>query len=133
MDSDGRTPLSYAAGLNSLEAVRLLISAGADPNLASEAKGYGGFTPLLCAASRGHENTVSVLIDNGANVRSKDHEGRNALTHASECGSRAVTRLLLDRGADPNAKDLSQRTPLFYAAAAGSKAWSRYFWNREFR
>ncbi|THZ44093.1 hypothetical protein D6C87_03845 [Aureobasidium pullulans] len=122
MDSDGRTPLSYAAGLNSLEAVRLLISAGADPNLASEAKGYGGFTPLLCAASRGHENTVSVLIDNGANVRSKDREGRNALTHASECGSRAVTRLLLDRGADPNAKDLSQRTPLFYAAAAGSKS-----------
>lgn len=121
-DHDGRTLLSYAAEMNSLEAVRLLLEAGADLSMESEGKGFGASTPLLYAASRGHADTVTLLLDKGADVRSKDREGRSALAHASKCGSQAVTQLLLERGADPNSRDLSQRTPLFYAAAAGSES-----------
>ncbi|THY00537.1 hypothetical protein D6D03_06447 [Aureobasidium pullulans] len=93
-DQYGRTLLSYTAQMNSVEAGRLLVNAGADLNMKSEEKGNEGLTPLLYAARGGHKDTVIALLDSGADVRSKDHEGRTALTLVSEHGFQAVARVL---------------------------------------
>ncbi|KAL2033341.1 hypothetical protein VTO58DRAFT_104055 [Aureobasidium pullulans] len=118
-DQYGRTLLSYAAQMNSVEAVRLLVNAGADLNMKSEEKGDAGFTPLLYAACGGHEDTVIALLDSGADVRSKDHGGRTALAYASNHGFQAVARVLLERGCDPDTEDNWQQTPLCLAAPKG--------------
>ncbi|THW80736.1 hypothetical protein D6D17_09829, partial [Aureobasidium pullulans] len=115
-DQYGRTLLSYAAQMNSVEAVRLLVNARADLNMKSEEKDDEGLTPLLYAARGGHKDTVIALLDSGADVRSKDHEGRTALAYASSHGFQAVARVLLERGCDPNSEDSCQRTPLCLAA-----------------
>ncbi|THY18268.1 hypothetical protein D6D00_08173 [Aureobasidium pullulans] len=118
-DQYGRTLLSYTAQMNSVEAGRLLVNAGADLNMKSEEKGNEGLTPLLYAARGGHKDTVIALLDSGADVRSKDHEGRTALTLVSEHGFQAVARVLLERGCDPNSEDNRQLTPLCLAASKG--------------
>ncbi|TIA69379.1 hypothetical protein D6C76_07864 [Aureobasidium pullulans] len=118
-DQYGRTILSYAAEMNSMEAVRLLVDAGADPNMESEAREFEGFTPLLYAAHRGHEDTVTVLLDSGADVNSKDRLAQNALAHASHSKSQAVARILLERGCDPDSEDHLQRNTLLLAAKEG--------------
>jgi ankyrin repeat protein len=119
-DQYGRTLLSYAAQMNSVEAVRLLVNAGADLNMTSEEPGDEGLTPLLYAAHEGHEDTVIALLDSGADVRSKDHAGRTALAHAIYHDFQAVARILLERGCDPNSEDNLQQTPL------GGAAWSDF-------
>lgn len=118
-DQYGRTTLSYAAEMNSMEAVRLLVDAGADPNMEPEAREFEGFTPLLYAAHRGHEDTVTVLLDSGADVNSKDRLAQNALAHASHSDSQAVARILLERGCDPDSEDHLQRNTLLLAAKEG--------------
>ena len=45
-----------------VEAVRVLLAAGADANKAK----LGGLTPMYIAASNGHAETVRVLLEAGA-------------------------------------------------------------------
>src|SRR5260370_26777836 len=55
-DTRGNSPLMYAAALGSLETMRLLLDAGADPNAANAFDA----TPLRRVA--GHAANVSVLV-----------------------------------------------------------------------
>ena len=56
-DSDGWTPMHYAAYCGHAEAVKFLIAHGADAN----AKNNNGMTPLHYAACRGHAEAVKIL------------------------------------------------------------------------
>jgi hypothetical protein len=92
------SPLTGAAYKGRLEAVRLLLDRGADPNLA------GGRTPLINAAEGGHVDIVSLLLDRGANIDKFTLGGQNALIRASGKGHLEVVKLLVARGADVNAR-----------------------------
>jgi hypothetical protein len=46
-----------------------------------------------------HKKTVEVLLDHGADVNMRDHEGRGALAAAIDRGCVEIVELLLDRGA----------------------------------
>jgi ankyrin repeat protein len=74
-DSEGRTPLMYAAGSDLLpvDVVKLLIDNGANVNAASgHAKGSdGGWTALDIARFRGHTPVVDVLLKAGAKPSGK--------------------------------------------------------------
>src|SRR5215472_10948154 len=74
---------------------------------------------LRDAAKRGDVDAVKSLLGKGANINSKDADGRTALLEASYWGQPDVVKLLLDKGADVNAADQSGHTAVVEAAQAG--------------
>jgi len=69
--SNGMTPLHFAAQFDFKELAELLITAGTDVN----AKRDDGWTPLHFAAAAGHKEIVELLIANGADVNAKRDGG----------------------------------------------------------
>ena len=49
MSCEGATPLALAAEVNNLDAIKVLVEGGADPNIPTEK----GTTPLMLAAGAG--------------------------------------------------------------------------------
>jgi ankyrin repeat protein len=98
------TPLLIAALDNQIEAVRLLLAAGADPNV----RGDEGESPLRFCAEKGHLEMARLLLLCGATKTI--HEGgppagMNALGLAATRLHVDMVRLLLAHGADPSIGD----------------------------
>jgi len=107
----GATPLMNAAAFGSLEAMRMLLDAGANVN----AKSYAGATALMWAASTPAK--VRLLVDRGADVNAVSAAGHNPLQLAAMSdGSAETVRFLLGRGANPQLVDQLKQTTLLAAA-----------------
>ena len=95
------------------------VARGADAN-----GGGGGFDrdlPLLhVAAEGGRDAVVEALLQNGADARAKDAEGRTALHACVEGHADACAKLLIRRGASVEARDVKGRTALDAATERGS-------------
>ena len=148
-DKRGTTPLMYAAAIGSLEAVKLLVDAGADANAKNafdatalmwaagniekvrlllskgadvKARSKIGRTPLLVAALHdGSSEIVQLMIEKGADVLARDKDGISVLEAAAYVNDADTVRLLLAKGANPNTKDELGATPLFQAASNGDR------------
>jgi len=121
----GTTPLMLASAFGSLEAMRLLIDAGADVNAHNEF----GSTALMWSVYDG--NRVRLLLDHHADVDAATKAKETALLIASSgADSEAVVRLLLERGANAKVVDATGASPLFAAAGAGNLAVVRLFLDR---
>ena len=90
VDCFGRTPLGKAAAVGDLEAVTLLVEAGADLNQLSsqnvdvstdEVEEWIFRKPLAWAALNDHEDVVKFLFDSGAEWRSLPKEPALTYTH----------------------------------------------------
>jgi ankyrin repeat protein len=92
--------------VNVREAIRILLDAGADPNIADNA----GKTPLI--ANAWDLEIAKLLLAHGANVNAQASDGFTPLLNA---GTLELTRLLLEHGADPFAKTKSGDTALDWA------------------
>lgn len=78
-DADkGMTALMYAVEAGRVEAVKLLIEAKANINLANKK----GTTALMYAALAGNMRLVQMLLDAGADVKAKDALGQTAFVLA---------------------------------------------------
>ncbi len=108
---DSGTPLLAAAAAGHLDAVRVLLEAGADPRL----KNANGEDALLHAVAPGHARIVDLLIDAGAEVDTRGPEGRAALSIAAWGGHETILKTLLDHGANVAVADAGGVTPLHYA------------------
>jgi hypothetical protein len=85
-------PLITAVHRGNLDAVRKLLSSGANPNV-SDTCFIKGWTPLIEAAYSGNVDAARLLLDAGANINAKTEYGRTALevATAADCGSTCST------------------------------------------
>ena len=113
VDAGGATPFWRAAQANDLPAMRILVAAGAEPNIPTE----GGVSPLQVTAGYGFEHDASTVVPDarfesvrylvdelGAAVRSTDSEGYTPLHGAAVVGENEIIRFLVASGADPTAR-----------------------------
>lgn len=87
--------LKHYAGKNDVSMTRLMLTLGADP----ETKTKNGSTPLILAASKGHEDVVCLLLEEGADIEAKNKYGNTPLILAASRNREDVVRLLLEKGA----------------------------------
>ena len=85
-----------------VDAIRLLLSRGADVNL----KGGYGYSALHYPVEQGNSTVVRLLLDYGADINTRDSNGTTVLMHASESGRIHIIQLLVDRGADIDSVDV---------------------------
>ena len=89
----GDTPLMGAALAGHLEIVRKLRMRGAELE-------PPGWTPLIYAATGGHDTVAAYLLDQGARIDATSPNGTTALMMAVREGHASTFDLLVRRGAD---------------------------------
>jgi ankyrin repeat protein len=108
------TALDIAARDGNVEAVRLLLEAGADP--AARDDRCGGETPLHSVAYYGHIDIVRLFPSRGTDPNLRNHRDVAPLHYVvrecREIRSCELVELLINHGADPNIRDKYGRTPL---------------------
>lgn len=109
------TALTFAAATGNAAGANILISKGANVNVART----DGITVLMMAANSGNPELVKELIKRNANVLSQNVNGSTALTYAARGGHEAVGRVLLDSGVLVDRADNQGDTPLMTAAMNG--------------
>lgn len=110
------TALLLAAYNGHSHVVKELLKNGA----AVDARDSEGKTPLIHASSGPFPETVTMLIDAGADVNATEStEGFTALMTAAAMGEVDVIKILLARGADPDIKDADNDTAKDHAKNAG--------------
>jgi ankyrin repeat protein len=93
-------PLQAAAAGGRMEACRLLLRHGADPN----AKQHGGLTPLMTAAFNNSRELAEMLIARNANIEVRTDDGKTAADVAAGVGNMELAARLrlgetvVDRG-----------------------------------
>ena len=110
------TPLVDAVKQGDVQAVRALITSGADVR---QPEGDGA-TALHWAAHRDSVELVRLLLDAGASAQAANDLGVTPLHLASGNGNLLTIRLLLERRANAKAVTASGVTPLMEAARNGS-------------
>jgi ankyrin repeat protein len=129
----GITPLLLATSENNLPLMRILLDAGAHPNLPGAAEigpapratvtreriedsiyeiktthvpsapEAANVTPLIVAARRNFRDSAKLLLKHGADAEFKDAEGMTALAWAKKLRHSWTQRILLTHGADASA------------------------------
>ncbi|QDT74509.1 ankyrin repeat domain-containing protein [Lacipirellula limnantheis] len=113
-DVSGESALAIAAREGSLELVRALLEAGADPNSPLTTA-----WPLGNAAIEGHCDVVELLLDYDADIDATDECGNSALASAAAAGRLEVVEQLVEAGARPRQKGSQGRRPIVMAAENG--------------
>jgi uncharacterized protein len=115
--SDGTPALHWAIRYENAEAVKLLISAGADPNQ----KSRYDLTPLQVAIENDDADMVRLLLKAGADAKARIPTGETILMAAAARGEPNVAKALIEAGAVVDAKeDSTQQTALMIAVREGA-------------
>lgn len=110
-NAQDESPLMLAAINGMTQVCQLLIAADADVN-------KPGWTPLHYAATKGHLDTMSLLLENHAYIDAASPNGTTPLMMAAQYASPAAVKLLLDAGADAQLKNSLGMTALDFAMRA---------------
>lgn len=113
--SEKSNPLHAAARNDHVDALNVLLYAGADVN----AKDSNGNTSLHIACQNGHLSIAKALLDRGADTSLANLVNSTALHDAAGCGRGDIVHLLVERGANLRAEDVAGRTPRERADVAG--------------
>ncbi len=112
---EGITPLYRAVEQGrGVDVVRLLLVAGADPNIPDTLEAHcGGHTPLHMATQ---PEIAAALLSAGANIHARNGHGQTPLNRRAKGGATAVVQLLVVAGSDLNAQNDAGLSPLMRAA-----------------
>lgn len=145
------TALDFAVENGNSEVVRVLLEAGANPQLKNGVErtalmylresataelvqtlmksgadinfhDESGETPVMNAVTSAPFEVVRVLIEAGAKLDSRDENGKTILFFAAHNQNPEVVKYLISLGADLSARDDNGETPLIVAAEDGSAA-----------
>ena len=134
------SPLIWAAACDHASTVELLITHGADVNIAGRSElSHGGIldnhTPLIAAADQANDEIVEILLKHGANPNAQswvisDLETdkpawRPWNTPLLASGSMRTTEILLAHGADPNITRYDGTSALMEVGGVDQYAWSK--------
>ncbi len=112
-ESDGSTPLAWAATRANAEIAAILLKAGADPNVTNEL----GIGPLALAIANGSAALAAQLLSHGADPNLARENGETPLMTAARMGQTDIMKLLLARKATVNASEKKYgQTALMWAA-----------------
>jgi uncharacterized protein len=110
-----QTLLIDTAIRGSTKCVAVLLSHGADVNLAAgSSEGYL-YSSLFAAARKGHVAVCRQLVEAGADLEFRSVHQFTPLHVAAQLGHCGVAALLMQRGADTRAMDAELRTPIMVA------------------
>tara|TARA_R110000787_G_scaffold52576_3_gene123791 strand:- start:142 stop:714 length:573 start_codon:yes stop_codon:yes gene_type:complete len=126
------TPAALRAQISLLNNDRLIEAVNANDLATAETLlGKGHFTevvdekrrtPLILAASRGHEDLVDALVRFRANVNAADEFGNTALFYAASGDHIGIIEILLEAEAAIDAKNRQGVTALMGASSSGRLA-----------
>lgn len=105
------SPLMMAAFKGLLEISQKLIARDADVNKT-------GWTPLHYAATRGHLEIITLLLDSHAYIDAESPNGSTPLMMAAHYGTPEAVKLLLEAGADPLLKNQQGLSAIDFAQQA---------------
>jgi len=108
------SPLMLASLKGLTQLCQQLISKDADVN-------KPGWTPLHYAATNGHLEIMSVLLENHAYIDAASPNGTTPLMMAAQYGTPSAVKLLLEAGADPLLKNVQNLTAIDFAQRASQQ------------
>jgi ankyrin repeat protein len=115
-DKDGVTPLLAAIEHSFFEGAKLLLKAGADPNLSA---GPDSESPFCKAACDNRIDLVQLMLAHGGDVDLVMESGNTTLVQCmNKTVSPRLVEILLKSGGDANAKNSEGATALFQAIQA---------------
>ena len=93
INKPGWAPIHYAATNGHLEITQFLMANGAQVNALSPSE----TTPLMMSIGSGNEQLIKYLLDNGADLRMRNHEGYSAIDVAQLFGKDDIRDGLMSR------------------------------------
>lgn len=89
---EGRTPLHHAVCAGDINITRLLLLAGADPNISAA----DGKSPLIIAAAGGNIDIVKLLHKYDAKLNARDADNLSAIDHARNKGFESIVEFIAE-------------------------------------
>ena len=102
--------LHYAVSLGKIDAVKIILDAGADIERVFERE-----TPLMIAVLFNQKAAVNLLLKYHASVNAHNNKGETAFILAAKENNVEMMKLLYENGADINIKDHDGKTAIDYA------------------
>ncbi len=125
-DDDGYTALYRAVDAKKWKNARLLLEAGANPNLADKLRRAPSHIAAACAP----KEELSFFLAKNTNFNAQDDDECAALHWAVSAENWENVRFLLEAGANPNTADKMGRTPLHWAAQIKMNSTIQLFLNK---
>ncbi|XP_062938327.1 inversin isoform X2 [Cynocephalus volans] len=118
-DSQGATPLHYAAQSNFAETVKVFLK---HPSVKDDSD-LEGRTSFMWAAGKGSDDVLRTMLSlkSDIDINTADKYGGTALHAAALSGHVSTVKLLLENNAQVDATDVMKHTPLFRACEMGHK------------